>query len=189
MADPSLDPGTGDDTNGVRIDRGSMTGMPRWVKVISIVALAVVLLFVLLLLTGGGHGPGRHRTEGCGDAGAPADSEQAVRTVEVSTLDAMIFEPSSISISAGETVTSAPTNPGRAVHGSTLGNAAMQQEHAEAMGQMPTEMAHDMPNSITLQPGETKELTWRFGDAATLEYACHQLNHYQARPRGEITIA
>lgn len=138
MAEPSLDPGSGDDTNGVRIDRGSMTGMPRWVKVISIVALAVVLLFVILLLTGGGHGPGRHRTEGSGEASAPADSEQAVR--KVSTLDAMIFEPSSISISAGETVTSAPTNPGQAVHGSTLGNAAMQQEHAEAMGQMPTGM-------------------------------------------------
>jgi len=189
MADPSLDPGTGDDTSGVRIDRGSTTGMPRWVKVFSIVALAVVLLFVILLLTGGGHGPDRHRTEGSHEAGAPADAEQAVRTVEVTTLDAMIFEPTSISISTGETVTSEVTNAGQAVGEFTLGNAAMQQEHAEAMGHMPAGMAHDMPNSITLQPGETKELTWRFGDAATLEYACHQPDHYQAGMRGEITIA
>jgi len=63
MAPPSLDPGTGDDTGGVGPDRGSTTGMPRWVKVFLIVALVVVLLFVILLLTGGGHGPGRHRTE------------------------------------------------------------------------------------------------------------------------------
>ena len=36
-------------------------GTPRWVKVFGIVAVAVVLVFVILLLTGGGsHGPGRH---------------------------------------------------------------------------------------------------------------------------------
>jgi ABC-type transporter Mla subunit MlaD len=37
---------------------------PLWVKVFAAVALAVLLLFVVLLLVGGGHGPGRH--------GAPA---------------------------------------------------------------------------------------------------------------------
>jgi uncharacterized cupredoxin-like copper-binding protein len=65
----------------------------------------------------------------------------------------------------------------------------MQQEHAEAMAHMPAGMAHDTPNSITLQPGETEQLTWRFGDTATLEYACHQPDHYQAGMRGEVTIA
>jgi len=187
MADPFLDPGSGDATGGE--GRGSTTGIPRWVKVFLIVALVFVLLFVILLLIGGGHGPGRHRTEGEGDAGGPADAEQVVRTIEVTTLDAMIFEPSSISVSAGETVTFAVTNAGQAVHEFTLGTAAMQQEHAETMGHMSAGMAHDMPNSITLQPGETKELTWRFSDAATLEYACHQPDHYQAGMRGEITIA
>jgi ABC-type transporter Mla subunit MlaD len=33
--------------------------MPGWVKVFGIVALVVVVLFVVLLVTGG-HGPGRH---------------------------------------------------------------------------------------------------------------------------------
>ena len=33
-------------------------GTPRWVKVFGIIALALVLLFVILMLTG--HGPGRH---------------------------------------------------------------------------------------------------------------------------------
>jgi hypothetical protein len=42
-----------------------MTGMktppvtPRWVKVFGIVALAVTVLVIIALLTGG-HGPGRH---------------------------------------------------------------------------------------------------------------------------------
>jgi hypothetical protein len=47
-------------------DRGSTPGTPRWVKVFGIVALLVVLLFVILLLTGGPHGPGRHTAGGAG---------------------------------------------------------------------------------------------------------------------------
>lgn len=185
MAHPSVDPGTGDDTEGV--GRGSTTGMPRWVKVFLIVSLVVVFLFVILLLTGGGHGPGRHRTGGGGDAGGPAEAAQAVRTVDVMALDLMTFDPTKIS--AGETVTFLVTNAGKAAHDFTLGDAAMQQSHAEAMAHMPPGMAHDSSNSIALQPGETKGLTWRFGDAATLEYACHQPDHYQAGMRGVITIA
>ena len=37
---------------------------PLWVKVFGGVALAVVLLFVILLLIGSGHGPGRHAASG-----------------------------------------------------------------------------------------------------------------------------
>jgi hypothetical protein len=33
---------------------------PRWVKVFGGVALAAVLVFVILLVFGSGHGPGRH---------------------------------------------------------------------------------------------------------------------------------
>jgi hypothetical protein len=82
MADPSLDPGTADDTDGVGPDRRSTTGMPRWVKAFLIVALVVLLLLIILLLTGGGHGPGRHMG---GGVGMPADADQAARTVEVTT--------------------------------------------------------------------------------------------------------
>lgn len=34
-------------------------GMPRWVKVSGIIALAVVLLVIIIIFTGE-HGPGRH---------------------------------------------------------------------------------------------------------------------------------
>ena len=52
---------TGDDT-GVGPDFGSTTGPPRWVKMFGVIALVVVLLFVIVMLTGGGagHGPARH---------------------------------------------------------------------------------------------------------------------------------
>jgi hypothetical protein len=43
-------------------DSNSDTGTPRWVKVFGIISLVVALLFVMMLVAGGGrHGPGRHR--------------------------------------------------------------------------------------------------------------------------------
>jgi hypothetical protein len=39
-------------------DSGDDTGTPRWVKVFGLIAIALVLLFVVLMLTG--HSPGRH---------------------------------------------------------------------------------------------------------------------------------
>jgi hypothetical protein len=42
---------------------GSTTGTPRWVKVFAAIALVIVVLFVVLLLTGG-HGPRRHTLSG-----------------------------------------------------------------------------------------------------------------------------
>ena len=44
--------------------------IPRWLKVVGLIALVVVLLAVVIMLTsGGGHGPQRH---GLGDAGTLA---------------------------------------------------------------------------------------------------------------------
>jgi hypothetical protein len=43
-------------------------GTPRWVKVLAIVAVALIALVVVLLLVGGNHGPGRH-LESNGGAG------------------------------------------------------------------------------------------------------------------------
>ena len=53
--DPDFNGDTGDDTGGT----------PRWVKVFGIIALVVLLIFIIMLLTRGSHGPGRHmRGEG-----------------------------------------------------------------------------------------------------------------------------
>ncbi|WP_188195960.1 hypothetical protein [Nonomuraea sp. SYSU D8015] len=43
-------------------------GTPRWAKVAGIIAAVLVLLFVVLMLTGG-HGPGRHFAAGSAVAG------------------------------------------------------------------------------------------------------------------------
>jgi hypothetical protein len=39
---------------------GEDEGTPRWVKVFGVIAALAVVLLVVLLVFGGGHGPGRH---------------------------------------------------------------------------------------------------------------------------------
>ena len=178
-------------------DTGVGPGTPRWVKVFGIIVIVLVLLGGIIVFTGigGEHGPSRHTPPG-GSGGqtrpssvdGPAAWSASARTVEVTALDTMTFEPSKINVSTGETVTFVVTNSGQAVHEFTLGDAAMQQQHADEMAQIADGMAHNDPNSIRLQPGETKQLTWRFGDTGTLEYACHEPGHYQAGMRGPIAI-
>ncbi len=35
-------------------------GVPRWVKALILVGVALLVLVAVMLLSGGGHGPGRH---------------------------------------------------------------------------------------------------------------------------------
>ena len=58
MADPPHIPET--DDAGVGPDREATTGIPRWVKVFLIIAIALVLALVVSRFLGVQHGPSRH---------------------------------------------------------------------------------------------------------------------------------
>ena len=49
-------------------------------------------------------------------------------------------------------------------------------------------MMHDEPNALSLQPGETKSLTWMFSAPGELIYGCHEPGHYAAGMRGDLTV-
>ena len=49
-------------------------------------------------------------------------------------------------------------------------------------------MEHDQPNVVTVGAGETKELTWTFTQPGTVLIGCHQLGHYDAGMKGQITV-
>jgi uncharacterized cupredoxin-like copper-binding protein len=119
--------------------------------------------------------------------GEPADPDEATRTIEIDAFD-VAFYPESITVDAGKVVTFEVTNTGEAVHEFVLDDAEMQQRHAEEMADMDGHIAHDEPNSISVEPGETNELTWKFGETTTLEYACHEPGHYGAGMHGELTV-
>jgi hypothetical protein len=80
MAEPPRDHETGEDA-GVTARRGSPPGMPRWVKVSAIIAAVLaILLVIVMLLSGSGHGPRRHSSDGAGGQ-APRSSVTAGLTV------------------------------------------------------------------------------------------------------------
>lgn len=62
-------------------DHQAPTGTPRWVKVFGILALILALLFVILMLAGGNHGPGRHLPP----ASAPSSQAPAPRDYALSS--------------------------------------------------------------------------------------------------------
>lgn len=122
--------------------------------------------------------------------GSPADAGDAERTISVETIEegGFAYQPASIEVAAGETVTFEVANVGEAVHEFVLGDTGTQQAHEEEMAEMGGGMAHDEPNALVLQPGETKTLTWTFSEPGTLLYGCHEPGHYDAGMVGEITV-
>jgi uncharacterized cupredoxin-like copper-binding protein len=127
--------------------------------------------------------------------GHAAPAASATRTLEV-TLGDMYFEPRSLEVKAGETVRFVLINKGRLAHEFTLGDAAMQAAHQKemlamdhaAMGHDAMAGMHDDPNSVTVEPGKTAELTWTFTQSVPLQFACNVPGHYQAGMVGTLTV-
>lgn len=120
--------------------------------------------------------------------GAPGDPVEVDRTVEIMATDQLTFEPASIDVAAGETITFVVTNAGSTAHEFVIGDAAFQREHAEAM--MAGGAMHAAANAVPLGPGQTEELTWTFsGDMHDLEFGCHVGGHYQAGMIGTFSDA
>lgn len=121
--------------------------------------------------------------------GEPADPAVADRTVQVRGTDQMTFEPTTVEVRAGETITFEVTNVGQIPHDFTLGDEQAQQEHAREMEEMDdAEMAHMDPNTVTIPPGATESVTWRFHDAGEVLYGCHQPGHYGAGMVGSVDV-
>ena len=130
---------------------------------------------------------GGDNTASIGQAGEKA---KAARVVEIRQVDSLLFEPASIEVKANETVTLRIVNGGSIIHEFFLGDAKAQDSHNEEMedmGSMPMDMA-DTPNSVTVDPGATEELTWTFPDKGTVQFGCHQPGHYGGGMKGTVTV-
>lgn len=124
--------------------------------------------------------------------GEPADASSADKTVDIEASDSLSFDPAEVEVTAGETITFRVANPGALPHEFVIGDQATQDEHeAEMMAMMEDggEMTmEDEANAINLDPGETKEVTWRFTESGTVLFGCHQPGHYAGGMKGTITI-
>lgn len=124
--------------------------------------------------------------------GEPADAADADRTIEVDANDDLSYDPDAVDVAADETITFVVTNTGETVHEFTLGDQAAQDEHEAEMAEMMEEgemMEHDEPNTLSLEPGETGELTWHFTGSGEVLYACHEPGHYAGGMIGSITVS
>ena len=141
------------------------------------------------------HGPDT------GEAGVPAEVDC---TVEVA-MDEMSFTPSDLTFAPGETVRFVVTNTGEMVHEFSIGTDGMHDAHAGEMRRMfesgmmsasevheaemrESGVAHEDPNSVLLEPGETGEVIWTFSGEADLEFACNVPGHRAGGMTGEIEV-
>ena len=136
-------------------------------------------------------------TAACGDdddtTGA-AGSGDGKRTVEITMVD-IAFEPATVEVAAGETVRFVFTNDGDVAHDAFIGDTAAQADHEQQMRDAEDDdsgMDHgggEDDGAITVEPGDTAELTHTFGEAGTVEIGCHQPGHYDAGMKIDVEVA
>ena len=144
-------------------------------------AIGVGLLAITTTACGGDDKP---TTAGAGDD---------TRTIEIDMAD-NAFEPDEIAVERGETVRFVFTNTGEVAHDAFIGGRDAQADHEAEMRE-----AHDGGHSgghgdesddaVTVGPGESGELTYRFNETGTLEVGCHQPGHYAAGMKLVVEVA
>ena len=119
--------------------------------------------------------------------GVAGKATAATRIVKVEMTDAMRFIPPSVRVARGETVRFVVTNTGKLKHEFVLGTEKELKAHHEVMKRFP-EMEHADPNMVTVAPGKTGEVVWRFTKAGTVDIGCLQPGHYDAGMKGAVTV-
>ena len=140
---------------------------------------AVLLgLFSSTLMAGGTH------SHGHGDmkfsVGEPGKGTPE-RVISVSMQDSMrfVFKPELGELKQGETIEFQLRNDGSIQHEFSIGNAEDQIKHAQMMQKMP-DMKHSDPNTVSLLPGESTTLSWKFMGKDTVVFACNIPGHFEA---------
>lgn len=134
-----------------------------------------------------------HKHNGEGSAvGKPGIEADATKTIQVVTKDSMryAFSPEP-DIKQGDIVTFIVTNEGQIPHEFAIGDKREQEAHRKMMQKMP-DMKHEDGNTITVKPGETKNLTWNFGGdgkgVSDVVFACNVPGHFEAGMFHKMTI-
>ena len=129
-----------------------------------------------------------HASEGHASLlGQPGNPAKVTRTMDIVMSDAMRYTPASIKVKRGETIRFRVKNAGQIKHEMVLGSLAELKEHAKIMTKFP-EMEHDDPNAISVEPGKTGELVWRFTKAGKFDFACLVPGHFEAGMQGKIAV-
>ena len=136
------------------------------------------------------HGQEHNHEQGAGmfAVGEPAKGKFN-RQITVSMLDSMrfVFTPGLDSLKHGESIKFVVRNDGNIKHEFSIGNAKEQMAHAEMMRKMP-DMHHSDPNTVSLEPGESGTLAWKFMGEDTVVFACNIPGHFEAGMHHNVKI-
>ena len=120
--------------------------------------------------------------------GSLADASEADTEILIKASDDLTFDPETINVKPGEVVTFVVRNEGNNVHEFVLGDPAYQEMHEQEAEEMEGHDMSAMENAVTVEPGETKEITWKFTEATSLQFACHEPGHYEGGMLGTIDV-
>ncbi|MCM0018578.1 MAG: cupredoxin family protein [Tagaea sp.] len=132
--------------------------------------------------------PGHSGGHGKSALGEPGDPKRVTRTVEVRMNDQMRFLPDRVSVRPGETIRFVVKNIGELPHEMMLGTEQELVEHAKVMQENPGMEHDDEPNAVTVQPGKTGEIVWRFTSAGTFKFGCLKPGHFEAGMVGTLSV-
>ncbi len=117
-----------------------------------------------------------------------AVAPEGTRAVDIAMED-IKFDQTSLTVGAGETIDFRFTNTGKIAHDAFIGDADAQMEHEDEMAHMSNGSGHSMDQAaITVQPGDSGELSYTFTEPGTYEVGCHQPGHYRAGMKIEVTV-
>ena len=132
---------------------------------------------------------------GCGGHSSSATQPTASRTVDVTMVD-NAFAPATVNVTRGETVKFRFKNTGAMRHEGVIGDDAEQDHHREDMaasgGSAKAQDEHhgDGPQTaVTVEPGQTGELTHTFANGGTILIGCHEPGHWEAGMKATVTVA
>ena len=152
-----------------------------------IAAVLILGLFTTTLMASGSHDHSHDASRyGVGEPG----KGEPDRIIAVSMQDSMrfVFDPRLGELKNGETIEFRVTNDGQIQHEFSIGNAEEQVKHAQMMQQMPN-MKHNDPNTVSLAPGESARLLWKFIGKDEVVFACNVPGHFEAGMKHRIAIS
>jgi uncharacterized cupredoxin-like copper-binding protein len=162
----------------------------------NIVSLRVLALAVCAFSTGilsngtaradAGHSHGSPSTAAA--SGGPGKAADVKRVIKVEARD-RDFSLRQVQVRPGETVRFVITNKSSIRHEFGIASNKEHVEHRIMMQKLP-DMVHDDDNVVTLEPGETKEIVWKFGTDRNalkdLEFSCNIPGHAEQGMHGKF---
>ncbi|MBI5938285.1 MAG: cupredoxin family protein [Betaproteobacteria bacterium] len=119
--------------------------------------------------------------------GKPGDPDKVDRAIEIGVGDDMRFSPDEVRIKRGQTIRFQAINGGQLKHMLVLGRLAELKQQAARMRKFP-ETQYAGPNAVSIEPGQTGELVWRFTHAGDFDFACLVPGHLTAGMRGKVIV-